>query len=146
MPSSPLAEYLETKERLISLNVNVSHIEDVLQEVSRETGYTFIYDRVWSSQLVSIILENVSLQTCLRNIFSKWNNALIYLPDKKIKIVILDSAPLADEGLTGKNNNRFQPLLPSAQVARELPTAFDPVPYPIPPPRALNRDKAQRPK
>jgi type II secretory pathway component GspD/PulD (secretin) len=83
----------EVPERLISLEMQQRPLKEVLQRIAGQTGYTFIFDSAWSNLPVSVRLEKAPLQTGLRRILSSVNHALVYLPDRTIKITITESTP-----------------------------------------------------
>jgi hypothetical protein len=80
----------EVPERPISLEIQQRPLKEVLQRIAGQTGYTFIFDSTWSNLPVSVRLEKANLQTGLRRVLAGVNHALIYLPDRTIKIIITE--------------------------------------------------------
>ena len=82
----------ETAEKLLSLEFRETPLSEVLQRLTRETGYDFIYNSAWRGYRVSADLKQVTLYTALRQILSHLNHAVIQLPENKIKLVIMNSS------------------------------------------------------
>lgn len=86
------------QERLLTLDIRQRPLKEVLERLSGDTGYTFIFDTAWGGHPVSAALKNVPLQTGLRQMLANLSHALVFLPEKKIKIVILETPGAAGSG------------------------------------------------
>jgi hypothetical protein len=87
-----------TQERLLTLDIRERPLKEVLERLSGDTGYTFIFDTAWGGHPVSAALNNVPLQTGLRQMLGNLSHALVFLPEKKIKIVILERSGAVGSG------------------------------------------------
>jgi hypothetical protein len=87
-----------TGERLLTLDIRERPLKEVLQRLSGHTGYTFIFDTAWGGHPVSATFKNVPLHTGLRQILGNWSHALVFLPAKKIKIIILERSGAVGSG------------------------------------------------
>jgi hypothetical protein len=91
-------------EELISLTVKDEPLGEVLYKVSVATGYDIVVDNKWRNYRVTASLEDVSLHKGLKRILRNLNSAIIYVSNKKIRIIIYDkispekasSAPVAE--------------------------------------------------
>lgn len=88
----------EVSERLITIETQQKPLKEVLQRIAGQTGYTFLFDSAWSNYPVSVRLEKASLQTSLRRILGSVNHALVYLPERTIKIIITQNTPMPGSG------------------------------------------------
>jgi hypothetical protein len=86
------------QERLLTLDIRERPLKEVIKRLSGDTGYTFIFDTAWGAHPVSAALKNIPLQTGLRQILGNLSHALVFLPEKKIKIVILERFGAAGSG------------------------------------------------
>ena len=123
-------------ERLISLEIRERPLQEVLQRLAGETGYKFMYDSTWSNHLVSVRLEQVAVQAGLRQIFSSLNHALVFLPDRTIKILIMEKTPSPGAGSSAANQRR---------APGRRPPALNPDPPPVqqPDPPAASEPSSQ---
>jgi hypothetical protein len=87
-PSS--ASEIDPGEKLISLTVKNEPLGDVLYKISMATGYDISLDNKWQNYRVTASFEEVSLHKGLKRILKDLNNAIIYVSNKKIKIIIYD--------------------------------------------------------
>lgn len=93
-PSS--ASEIDPGEKLISLTVKNEPLGDVLYKISMATGYDISLDNKWQNYRVTASFEEVSLHKGLKRILKDLNNAIIYVSNKKIRIMIYDKT--ASEG------------------------------------------------
>jgi type II secretory pathway component GspD/PulD (secretin) len=92
MGIAALGACVEVPETLISLEIRETPLQDVLQEIAGQTGYTFIFESTWGEHPISARLKNASIQAGLRRILSGMNHALIYLPERTVRIVITEKS------------------------------------------------------
>jgi len=89
MPSDVDGEYRPGDDRL-SLDLRETALGDVLHLIEKKTGYKFIIEDRWKDVPVSISIKNKPLHEVLRRILNKFNSAVIYSPDGKLRIFIYD--------------------------------------------------------
>jgi type II secretory pathway component GspD/PulD (secretin) len=114
----------ELSERLITIETQQKPLKEVLQRIAGQTGYAFIFDSTWSNLPVSVRLEKANLQTGLRRVLAGVNHALIYLPDRTIKIIITEKTQAPGGGSADGS---------PARVRRPAAPPPPPAPEPEPP-------------
>jgi hypothetical protein len=89
---APAALAVESKsaDKRIAVHVNNKPLGEVLTSISRSTGYAFVLDDSWRSYPVTAHIEDIPLHTGLKRLLNGLNHAIVYLPDGRIKILILD--------------------------------------------------------
>lgn len=75
-------------EPRITLEANNRALGEVLDQISRDTGYTFALEESWQDRPVKASLRNVPLHRALKRILSSLNHALIYESDTDIRVAI----------------------------------------------------------
>ncbi len=90
--SRPLPAYCENAiaEELISLDANNQPLGEILDDISAETGYQFRIDESWNDFPVTASIKNEPLHKGLKRILRNLNSAVIYGPDRTIRIKIYD--------------------------------------------------------
>lgn len=94
--SSSVANETDAGEELISLTVKDEPLGDVLYKVSMDTGYNISLDDKWQNYRVTASFKEISLHKGLKRILKDLNSAIIYVSNKKIRIIIYDKT--ASEG------------------------------------------------
>ena len=94
--SSSAANKTDAGEELISLTVKDEPLGDVLYKVSMDTGYDISLDEKWQNYRVTASFKDISLHKGLKRILKDLNSAIIYVSNKKIRIMIYDKT--ASEG------------------------------------------------
>lgn len=72
----------------ITLEARNRALGDVLDQISRDTGYTFTLEESWREHSVKASLQNVPLHRALKRVLATLNHALIYETETDIRIVI----------------------------------------------------------
>jgi hypothetical protein len=89
---------------VFSLAVNNERLDDVLEKISKVSGYEITVNEGWRSKTVSARLENVTLEEGLKVIMEELgrpNHLLIYdRGRKRIEIVLLTASPSKSESTT----------------------------------------------
>ena len=106
--SSWAANETDAGEELISLNVKNEPLGDVLYKVSMATGYDISLDNKWQNYRVTASLEEVSLHKGLKRILKNLNSAIIYVSNKKIKIIIYNKTASEDASLAPSTDQSFE--------------------------------------
>jgi len=107
--------FAEVSERLISLDIQEQPLKKVLQEIAGQTGYTFLFENTWSEHPVSVRLRDATIQTGLRRVLGSVNHALVYLPNRTIRILITETSPPHGGGSTATRPARERkPFIPSS--------------------------------
>ena len=86
--SSSAANETDAGEELISLTVKDEPLGDVLYKVSMDTGYDISLDDKWQNYRITASFKEISLHKGLKRILKDLNSAIIYVSNKKIKIII----------------------------------------------------------
>jgi hypothetical protein len=86
--SSSVAKETGAGEELISLTVKDEPLGDVLYKVSMDTGYDISLDDKWQNYRITASFKEISLHKGLKRILKDLNSAIIYVSNKKIKIII----------------------------------------------------------
>jgi hypothetical protein len=86
--SSSVAKGTDAGEELISLTVKDEPLGDVLYKVSMDTGYDISLDDKWQNYRITASFKEISLHKGLKRILKDLNSAIIYVSNKKIKIII----------------------------------------------------------
>jgi len=113
--------FAEVSERLISLDIQEQPLKKVLQQIAGQTGYTFLFENTWSEHPVSVRLRDATIQTGLRRVLGRVNHALVYLPNRTIRILITETSPPHGGGSTATRPARArkpfisEPAPPPAQ-------------------------------
>lgn len=69
-PVIPVQEHNLQKDSVFSVNLKNSTIKDILYEIQRKTGYSFMFEQEELSKIrKSINLVNTTLETCLKKLF-----------------------------------------------------------------------------
>jgi len=79
-------------EPQITLESKNRPLGEVLDQISRETGYVFTIDESWQDRPIKASLQNVPLHRALKRILSSLNHALIYESETEIRIAIYGEA------------------------------------------------------
>lgn len=95
-------------DELISLTVKDEPLGDVLYKVSMTTGYDISLDNEWQNYRVTASFEEVSLHKGLKRILKNLNSAIIYVSNKKIRIIIYDKTDSEDASLTQSADQSFE--------------------------------------
>jgi len=88
--SSSVANETDVGEELISLTVKDEPLGDVLYKVSMDTGYDISLEDKWQNYRVTASFKEISLHKGLKRILKDLNSAIIYVSNKKIRIIIYD--------------------------------------------------------
>jgi hypothetical protein len=99
-----------TGDELISLTAKDEPLGDVLNKISMATGCEIDLDHDWQDYLVSVTLEKVPLQKGLKRILKDLNNVIVYVSNKKIKIIIYDKIS-PDRGSSAPSNPNERSLI-----------------------------------
>jgi type II secretory pathway component GspD/PulD (secretin) len=113
-----------TGDEPVTLNVQDKPLGEVLQTISKETGYEFIIAKEWLDFTVSASFHALPLHKALKRIFGDLSNAIVYGADKKIKIIIYadTSSPETNTGkAAGQTSSKKKPLQRGAGQKRESP-------------------------
>jgi hypothetical protein len=117
-------------DRLVTLEARDTPLIEVLKQLSTQTGYAFILDITWSGLIVSTVLKDSPLHAGLRQILGRLNHALIYLPDNRIRLIIMEpspSGPGAGPGNAVQARGRDRRPPPVAAPAPALPPEPEPI-------------------
>jgi hypothetical protein len=113
---------------LISLNTKNEPLSEVLDNVSRSTGYELVVDEIWNDLLITVKFDAIPLDQALKRILAHMNHAIVYQSDSKVLIKIYGK----DSGIPGHTGasgiNRLSPEPAYQPLSIETPTSPNPVP------------------
>ena len=114
------------KETNITLSLNNASVVSVIEAISKETGYEFVLDKVYLSQMehITIRLENVSLQEALQKLTNQTGLGFRKIDDVYyVSIAAKPSVPVKQEArvqpgirITGTVSDNFGELIPGVAV------------------------------
>jgi hypothetical protein len=117
---------------VFSLAVNNERLDDVLEKISKASGYEITVNEGWRSKTISARLENVTLEEGLKLIMEKLgrpSHLLIYDKERKrIEIVLLTPSPFKTESATKVEPSA--PLRRQKQIVPPAPQRAKPVARP----------------
>lgn len=109
--------------RSLSLFFENADLETVMQEIKRQTQYDFVYNaqQIDFNDKLTLKLENVNLETALRQCFERWGLSYtikdrIIILQKKKPGVDRDSSQQPVKGITGKVVDKRGEPLPGVSV------------------------------
>jgi type II secretory pathway component GspD/PulD (secretin) len=80
----------------VSLTAHDIPLAEVLEILSKSTGYEFAISEEWLDYPISVSFDSIPLHKALKRIFADFNSAVIYGSNKKIKIIIYDDTSQAE--------------------------------------------------
>ena len=83
---------------LISLTAKNEPLGEVLETITRDTGYRFNLNRKWNDHPVSATIGNLPLEQGLKRLLRSLNHTIIWEADKIITIMVFGKA---DPGRSG---------------------------------------------
>ena len=91
--------YGETGEgnELVSLTVDDMPLAEVLEKLSKSTGYEFSVSEEWLDYPISASFDSIPLHRVLKRMLADLSSAVIYGSDKKIKIIIYNDVSEVQE-------------------------------------------------
>ena len=124
--SYSLARGTSDFSELISLHTENEPLAEVLDTVSRATGYELIFDENWNDLPITVDFEAMPLDQALKRILAKVNYAIIYRSDRKVLIRIYqkESGAYTHSGVSTINRNPHSSVIQS----REIESSFSPDP------------------
>jgi hypothetical protein len=117
IPRAPAQE--AAAEPLINLTVKNEPLGEVLETLSRDTGYQFKLARRWENYAVSATIHDLPLEQGLKRLLRSLNHTIVWESDKIVTIKVYDRA---EPGASGADNSLSTP--PS------YPEETQPVPEP----------------
>lgn len=75
-------------DRSISLDITNRPLSEVLDRLSKISGYRFIYDREWADENISVKIVNQDLDKSLRMVLGHYNYGILYGTDGSVRIMI----------------------------------------------------------
>jgi hypothetical protein len=81
-----------TADPLISLTAKNEPLGDVLETITRDTGYRFNLDRQWKDHPVSATIANLPLEKGLNRLLRSLNHSIIWESDKTVTIMVFGKA------------------------------------------------------
>jgi hypothetical protein len=77
-----------TQEPLIKLTAENKSLGNILDDITRETGYHFNLDHEWKGHLVSATIDNLPLERGLKRLLRSLNYTIVWESDRLITIKI----------------------------------------------------------
>jgi hypothetical protein len=99
---------------MITLNIENQPLAEVLDDVSKATGYELIIDENWDDLPITVKFDAIPLDQALKRILAKVNHAIIYRNDRKVLIRIYekDSTVSIHPGASTRNRRPHIPIYP----------------------------------
>jgi hypothetical protein len=92
--------FINAEERFVkpvSIFTQKKSLSSVLNQITQDTGYVFIYDQNWSDLPVTVSIRNLPIDKALRKILANHNSAIQYQENGHIIINIYENS---DSGRT----------------------------------------------
>ncbi|MFO7714405.1 hypothetical protein [Desulfosarcina sp.] len=87
-----------SSDPLISLVANNEPLGDVLESITRETGYQFNLDRRWRDHPVSAAITDLPLERGLKRLLRSLNHTIIWESDNRITIMVVGKVDSVKSG------------------------------------------------
>ncbi|MGD8520095.1 MAG: hypothetical protein PVF56_03030 [Desulfobacterales bacterium] len=115
-------------QEMITLNTENQPLAEVLEDVSRASGYELIIDENWDDLPITVKFDAIPLDQALKRILAKVNYAIIYSSDRKVLIRIYekDSTVYRHTDVSTINRKPHMPTYPreidNSGSSNSLPT------------------------
>ncbi|MGA6927560.1 MAG: hypothetical protein WBY88_17865 [Desulfosarcina sp.] len=121
----PVAAQESDPDPTITLSVQNQTLGDVLEEISRETGYRFELDRNWQDHPVSAAISNLPIEQALKRLLRSLNYTILWEANRLVTIQVFGRADPNRSGSAISSPDPSQPELDDAQpmVEPEPPSA-----------------------
>jgi type II secretory pathway component GspD/PulD (secretin) len=121
-PGQGRSAHAQTIEPSISLSVKDTSLSHVLAQITNATGCEFEIDPKWQNLSVTVTIDQAPLSTALKRIIGNRNNAIIYLSNNRIKILLYESFSPGTASI-------FSPAMPTKSPLRaSIPPLSTPQP------------------
>jgi hypothetical protein len=123
---------LGPKQVSFSLSVSNERLDAVLEKISKASGYTITINEGWRNKVISVRLENVTVEEGLKSLIDalgRPSHLLLYdQTQRKIELVMIP-------GVSGSSESSARPepqLRPLRQIGPSIPERTSPQVRPIP--------------
>lgn len=113
------AERVDSTEPLISIDAKNEPLGQVLDQITRDTAYTFIVDEQWRDHPVRTAFQDLSLNDGLKRILSNLNHVIVYESADEIRITIFGQATPRTGG--GSAPRSYEPPVVPIQPPESMP-------------------------
>jgi|GEM_PF-3496521 len=113
------AERVDPTEQLISIEAQNEPLGQVLDQITRDTAYTFIVDEQWRTYPVRTAFQDLSLNDGLKRILSNLNHVIVYESADEIRITIYGQATPRTGG--GSSPRSYEPSVVPIQPPESMP-------------------------
>jgi hypothetical protein len=104
-------------EPLINLTVRNEPLGDVLETITRDTGYRFKIQRRWADYEVSATLHDLPLEQGLKRLLRSLNHTIVWEADKTVTIKVFGKVEPGDSGAA----NSFSAPPPNPEETQPAP-------------------------
>ena len=130
IPTSAICDH-SVADEIVSLNVKNQPLGEVLENISVVAGCQFSFDESWEYFPITASFDSKPLHRGLKIIFRNINNAIIYGPDRTIRIMIYDEATFSDKAIRHSATNKssrepIQQIQPFSEATAPQPEVKDP--------------------
>ena len=87
-----------TADPLISLTAQNEPLGDVLETISRDTGYRFNLNGSWKEHPVSATIKGLPLEKGLKRLLRSLNHSIVWESDKIVTITVFGKADAGSDG------------------------------------------------
>ena len=106
-------------DRYISLDITSRPLSEVLDRLSKMTGYRFIYDREWADENISVKVVNQDLDKSLRMVLGHYNYGILYGTDQSVRIMIYGEKSVSSPSSTNATSPVEYGHVGSADIQEE---------------------------
>ena len=122
--SAAAAERVDPTEPLISIDAKNEPLGQVLDQITRDTAYTFIVDEQWRTYPVRTAFQDLRLNDGLKRILSNLNHVIVYESADEIRITIYGQATPRTGG--GSAPRSYEPPAVPIQPPQSMPDEQEP--------------------
>ena len=117
------AERVDPAEPLISIEAQNEPLGQVLDQITRDTAYTFIVDEQWRTYPVRTAFQDLTLNDGLKRILSNLNHVIVYESADEIRITIYGQATPRTGGSAPRS---YEPPVVPIQPPESMPDEQEP--------------------
>jgi hypothetical protein len=112
---------------VFSLAVRDKSLREVLEEISRTTGYKILVDEKWEKFPITVKLRDMGIHEGLQKVLKEFNHALVIVDEeKKISIEIYDVSPDSRYFVTLPVGGKSNPPLQQQKINPHSPEMLPP--------------------
>jgi len=114
----------------ISLTAKNEPLGDVLETISRDTGYRFNLDRKWQDHPISAAIDNLPLEQGIKRLLRSLNYSIVWESDRTVTIMVFGKADPSSSDNTISFSSPPQTYQEEAEPTAEIEDELAEVPEP----------------